>query len=230
MDNTLSRSRTEVTPTMSSLIKKLAVDHEVIVVSGASAKQIAFQIGKGLSGKYWVLGQNGNICIDKSGNVFWENKMDWLQKLEVLDYARKVIDAKIFPYKSKTDLVDDRGCQISLSIYGHTQPVSMKETIDPKQKIRQMILKKFPFRSKGVEVKIAGTTCLDFFIKGKNKGSNVAELYKKMKWKKSECLYVGDALYKNGNDETVVGIIPTQAVCDPSDTEDVIRKLLVDTK
>ena len=226
LDNTLSRSRTPVTPEMSSLLKRLSKKHEVIVVSGANAKQIAFQLGDALKGRYWVMGQNGNLCEDKLGNVLWENKMNWLQKLEVFAYAEKVIVAKAFTYKTKTDLVDDRGCQVSFSIYGHTQPIAIKELVDPDQVKRQAILKKFPFKSREVEVKIAGTTCLDFFIKGKNKGSNVSDLYKKMKWRKNDCLYVGDALYKNGNDETVIGIVPTQKVADPKETEDVIRDIL----
>ncbi len=226
LDNTLTRSRSLVTKEMSTLLKKLSNTHEVIIVSGASTKQIALQLGGSLSGRYWSMGQNGNVCIEKSGKILWENKMHWLQKLEVFMYAKKIMDARAFKYKNKLDLVDDRGCQISLSIFGHNQPVAVKETIDPDQKLRREILQRFPFTSREVEVKIGGTTCLDFFIKGKNKGSNVDELYKKMKWKKSECLYVGDALFKNGNDETVIGIIPTKAVRDPSDTEKVIAELL----
>ena len=37
-------------------------------------------------------------------------------------------------------------------------------------------------------------------------------------WKKEDCLYVGDALFPGGNDETVIGIVPTHAVKDPDDT------------
>jgi HAD superfamily hydrolase (TIGR01484 family) len=226
LDNTLSRSRSVVTTEMSALLKKLSHEHEVIVVSGANTKQIAYQMGDALRGRFWSMGQNGNMCIDKRGVVLWENTMNWTQKLDVFAYAKKIIDARAFPYPDVLDLVEDRGCQVSLSIYGHKQPVPVKEAVDPTQEKRQHILKKFPFQSDDVDVKIAGTTCLDFFIKGYNKGSNVAALCKKMKWKKSGCLYIGDALFPNGNDETVIGIIPTKAVRDPRDTEDVIKMLL----
>ena len=226
LDNTLTRSRSVVTKEMLMLLRKLSRSHEVVVVSGANAKQIAYQLGEGMRGRYWSMGQNGNMCIDKLGTIVWENNMHWMQKLEVFAYAKKVIDSKVFPYPDALDLVEDRGCQVSFSIYGHKQPVAVKETVDPTQSLRQRLLKKFPFKSSDVEVKIAGTTCLDFFIKGKNKGNNVAALCKKMKWRKSECLYVGDALYKNGNDETVIGVIPTKSVRDPLDTEKVIADLL----
>jgi HAD superfamily hydrolase (TIGR01484 family) len=226
LDNTLTRSRSPITPSMTKLLLALSKKHEVFVVSGADAKQIATQIGPKLAGKYWSMGQNGNACITPKGEVLWENKMNWLEKHEVLAYSYKLFSAKLYPHKDKLDLLQDRGCQLSYSFIGHHEDVSKKEKFDPDHKKRQSVLKKFPFKSKTVDVKIAGTTCFDFFIKGKNKGSNINALLKQMKWKKGECLYVGDALFKNGNDESVIGVIPTQAVRDPSDTEEVIKKLL----
>lgn len=226
LDNTLTRSRSPITKEMSVLLKKLSVQHEVLVVSGATTKQIGIQLGEGMSGKYWVMGQNGNMCVNKSGEVLWENKMDWMQKLEVLSYASMIISKRLFKWKDKLDLVQDRGCQISYSIIGHSENIDKKERCDPKQEKRLSVLRRFPFKSKTVEVKIGGTTCLDFFVKGYNKGRNVEELYRKMKWKKSDCLYIGDALFKNGNDETVIGIVPTQAVENPKATERVIAEIL----
>lgn len=226
LDNTLTRSRSAITPEMTKLLKQLTHKYEVFVVSGADDKQIARQLGKTLRGKYWSMGQNGNVTIDKAGNILWENKLDWMQKLEVLNYSAHIIAKELFPFQNKLDLIQDRGCQISYSFIGHSEKVDQKEKFDPEKTKRLMILKKFPFKSKTVEVKIAGTTCFDFFIKGNDKGRNIAALCKKMSWKKSACLYVGDALFKNGNDEAVIGIIPTKQVRDPKDTEKVIRKLL----
>lgn len=226
LDNTLTRSRSIITPSMSALLTRLSKNHEVLVVSGADAKQIAHQVGTSLVGKYWTMGQSGNACSNPKGVLLWENKMDWLQKYEVLNYAHHVFLKKLFSFKNKLDLVQDRGCQISYSFIGHNEEVSKKEKFDSDKKKRTMVLKKFPFKSKTVEVKIGGTTCLDFYIKGNSKGKNIETLCKKMGWKKSECLYVGDALFKDGNDESVIGIIPTKAVRDPSDTEKVIEALL----
>ncbi|MDO8520795.1 MAG: HAD hydrolase family protein, partial [bacterium] len=122
--------------------------------------------------------------------------------------------------------LEDRGSQISYSFVGHTAKIEEKEKFDPDKSRRTTILREYPFRSETVEVKIAGTTCFDFYIKGSHKGKNIAELCKKMGWEKDECLYVGDALFKNGNDESVIGVIPLKKVRDPKDTEGVIRGLL----
>ena len=141
-------------------------------------------------------------------------------------YVHQLFSKNLFPYKNKFDLVEDRGAQISYSFVGHTEHIEKKEEFDPDKTKRKAILKKFPFRSKTVEVKIGGTTCLDFFAKGGHKGKNISALCKKMKWKKKDCLYVGDALFKNGNDESVIVVVPIKKVRDPKDTEDVIRELL----
>jgi phosphomannomutase len=220
LDNTLTRSRSPITKEMTVLLKKLSTKHQVLVVSGAEAKQIETQLGKNMTGRYWSMGQNGNRCINKSGKLIWENQMNWMQKFEVLDYAHTIVAKKLFPQKNIHDLISDRGCQVSYSLIGHNQKIDVKEKFDPTQQ------KRFPFKSRTVDVKIGGTTCLDFFIKGKTKGTNVGLLCEEMNWKKKDCLYIGDALFENGNDETVIGVIPTRAVRDPKETEDVIREIL----
>lgn len=230
LDNTLTRSRSPITPSMHGLLTKLSKHHNVFVVSGADAKQISRQLGPSLSGKYWSMGQNGNSCITPKGEVLWENKLNWVQKFEILSYVEHIITQKYFAYKNLLDLVEDRGCQIAYSCIGHHEDIAKKEMFDAGKKKRATVLKKHPFKSKTVEVKIAGTTGFDFYIKGSSKGANIEVLRRKMGWKKSECLYVGDALFKNGNDETVIGVIPTKAVRDPSETEKVIARLLTETK
>ena len=78
----------------------------------------------------------------------------------------------------------------------------------------------------GVDVVPGGTTCLDFFLRGKNKGYNVLRLIKKEGWLHEDCIYVGDALFPGGNDETVLGVIPTHAVKDPDETFAFVQSLL----
>ena len=151
LDNTLTRSRSKITPRMTRLLKKLSSKHDVIVVSGAEAKQIQFQLGPSLLRSYFIMGQNGNMCVTKAGESLWERKMSWMQKLQVLTYADRIISKKLIRYKNILDLVQDRGCQISYSIIGHGEEIDKKEKCDPKQELRLRILRKFPF--KGVKTK-----------------------------------------------------------------------------
>ncbi len=226
LDNTLTRSRSPITPSMAKLLRRLAKSHDVIVVSGADKEQIARQLGTGMKRRYISMGQNGNACILPDGTPLWEKRMGWMARAEVYAYALRIYQKTAFMPKDAQDLISDRGCQISYSCIGHHEAVAKKEAFDPDSKIRLALLKKFPFQSDTVDVRIGGTTCLDFFLKGSHKGSNIATLLSTMKWKKSECLYVGDCLFPGGNDETVIGVIPTQSVSSPQDTEQVISHLL----
>ena len=83
------------------------------------------------------------------------------------------------------------------------------------------------FHSENIEVGIGGTTCIDFFKKGNSKGDNVLEYIKRKNWKKSECLYVGDALFEGGNDYSVVGKLSTLSVKNPEETYHLIKELKI---
>ena len=76
-------------------------------------------------------------------------------------------------------------------------------------------------------VRPGGTTTFDFTIAGKDKGFNILRLIRHEGWKKEDCIYIGDALFAGGNDETVIGVIPTHAVKDPDDTFDFVKANLL---
>ena len=100
-----------------------------------------------------------------------------------------------------------------IPVIGHTAPVSRKEmgSLCFKASLGTHS-KSICFRN--VEVRIGGTTCFDYFEKGRIK-ENINDLLARFGWRENECLYVGDALYIGGNDETVVGVIPHQSVLKP---------------
>jgi hypothetical protein len=108
----------------------------------------------------------------------------------------------------KEDQVEDRGSQISFSFTGHHAPIEEKKAFDPGGAIRNDILARYPLNPL-IEAKVGGTTCIDYFPKGLNKGYNIEKYIAAKGWKKSECIYIGDALFPGGNDETVIGVIPT---------------------
>ena len=80
-----------------------------------------------------------------------------------------------------------------------------------------MILKKCPFKSKTLTIKIAGTTCFDYNRKGCLKGDNLKRYMELHKLKKKDCVYYGDALFKGGNDESVLGVMKCVKIKDPQD-------------
>jgi HAD superfamily hydrolase (TIGR01484 family) len=217
LDNTVTRSRTKITTALKEILTNTKYD--VIVVSGATCTQIAYQMD---DVPCYKLGQNGNHAINKNDNTLWEERLNEVEKVEIMKHIESL--PRTWEVIDEKDLVQDRGCQISYSLLGHHEIIEKKEEFDPQSNVRKDLLEKHPFQSETLEVKIGGTTCLDYTAKGKHKGYYVAKLIEKMNWNKDECIYFGDMLFPGGNDETVVGVIDTQAVKNPEDTLEILLK------
>ncbi|MSU55425.1 MAG: HAD-IIB family hydrolase [Candidatus Taylorbacteria bacterium] len=228
MDQTLTRSRSVVEPDMKRALQDLSSFSDGIVVSGANEEQIFKQITDDLKGKIYILSQNGNSALGKDGKVLWRNVLSDAQKSEIyshIDHIKREF-SNLYKGAVDADQIQDRGCQISFSFLGHNAKLESKEAFDPKGELRQTILKKIPFVSTSLEVKIGGTTCLDYFELGKNKGHNVLALIKNLGWNAEDSLYVGDALFPGGNDESVVGVCDTFQVASLAETLVLIRKII----
>ncbi len=236
VDGTLTRSRSPMKKTMERILRSLIKSgRDVIAVSGADLTQMRKQVG-GLN-LYWkhnvyFLAQNGNYAQDKSTRVLWSNILSPESKSDINNHINtiRVNLTNIFESADESDLIQDRGSQISLSLLGHHAELERKEGFDPDGSRRREILQRFPLISDRVEVRIGGTTCLDYFEKGKNKGFNVKQMIEEMKWNPGDCVYVGDALFEGGNDETVKGIIDTHPVKSPEDTVSFIKNQMVQSQ
>jgi HAD superfamily hydrolase (TIGR01484 family) len=198
---------------MEQLLRSLPVTY--IIVSGSTNSQIRKQIND-LPAFY--LGQNGNHAIDAHHQDLWLHALTEREKQNIYEHISRVRPLITHAVPHESDLVEDRGSQISFSIYGHNAPVAAKRACDPNFSIRKSLLAAHPFSSDTVEVKMGGTTCLDYFKKGFHKGRNVHALIERMGWDPNACVYFGDALFPGGNDETVHGVISTVSVMDEEDT------------
>lgn len=211
MDNTITESRQKISKEMKKVLSNFK--YPFAVISGASKDQIEHQLD-GL--KCPILAQSGNET------PLWTNKLTRNEVREIYNHIKAIFNFTITIFG---DLVENRGSQIALSFIGHHSPVEVKKKWDPDQRNRKEILSEVPFKSKTLTVRIAGTTCLDYTSKNGTKGHNVARWIKENKLKKKDCVYIGDALFKGGNDETVIGIIKTIPVKDPAETLMIIKAL-----
>lgn len=206
LDNTVTESRGKISPEM---FERLSDFNDVCIVSGAGKEQILSQIG---DLRCYLLAQNGN------DTTFWTKLLT--------DKEREEIMAHIHQFGViKEDQLEDRGCQITYSLTGHHAPIEIKKAFDPDGEKRKYILKTYPLESDTIEVKIGGSTCLDYYPKGFNKGTNVAKFIEYMGWDKDDCIYIGDALFKGGNDETVIGVIETHQVKNHLETLEYLKTL-----
>jgi len=223
LDNTVTRSRSAITPEMkSALLGLLESGREVIIVSGAEVSQ-ALKQTENLP--LIFLGQNGNHAFDgKRQSDLWREQLSDSEKAQIYAHIKSI--PVTWDVANKHDLVEDRGSQISYSLLGHHEDVSKKEAFDPKSERRMQILVEHPLVSDTIEVVIGGTTCFDYIRKGFDKGHNVTRLIQERGWKKEECVYVGDALFPGGNDEKVLGVIDTKSVANPDETLGFVQKIL----
>ncbi|MDA8596717.1 HAD-IIB family hydrolase [Candidatus Pacebacteria bacterium] len=212
MDGTVTPSRSKIDPDMLSFLHSR--NETLAVISGSHNKQMQSQID---SLTVIKMGQNGNHVVDSDGTELWYDKLTDKEKSEIMLHAEAVWADCNHVVPDINDLFEDRGSQISLSLYGHHADPAEKKAFDGDFAKRKALLEKFPFISEGLEVKLGGSTCFDYFRKGKNKGHNIDRLITLKNWNKDECLFFGDALFPGGNDETVVDVIETVSVDDPKD-------------
>jgi phosphomannomutase len=224
LDNTLTRSKSPILPEHEAIFVALGQQKDMVIVSGSSEKDIWGRLTDTSKGIYYSLTQNGNRAYDTDRILLWERLLSTSQKQAAENFvtlARKHTPTDV---PDEDDLLEDRGCQIAFSFIGQHADISLKEQFDPDFSKRRKVLKdlyKEVARLKsefGLEITIGGTTNFDIYLKGMNKGYNTRELITLMGWDTAECLYIGDALFPSGNDETVVGIIPTHSVKDYHET------------
>ena len=232
MDNTLTPSRTPIEDDMKEVLTRLCQKLDVVIVSGGEETRMWKQMTDYFRGKISFLVQNGNNAYSfKEAKYLWARKLLPAEKTEILAHITAVEKkyADLIERVRKDDLknlIEDRGCQISFSFVGHNAPLPDKKAFDPDGSVRLGILKALPLNSKHIEAKLGGTTCFDYNKMGMNKGYNISEWMKHFGWRPEECLYVGDALFAGGNDDTVIGVCDTLQVSGPAETLAAIRKMI----
>lgn len=237
MDGTLTRSRTVMTQEMMDVLDELrfapikksddvtADKNDIIIVSGASMEQIEKQVP--IANLCFKLAQNGNDGFATGHELLWSNTLTWLEKHDIFYWCWEMLHRMNTPRDKWLDAIQDRGCQVSYSFVGHNAPLEEKEAFDPDGSKRRSILEALPFLTMSktdIDVVIGGTTCLDFFRAGCNKGANVKRMIGEMGWIPDECVYIGDALFKGGNDESVMDVIETKTVSGPDEALKLLKE------
>jgi HAD superfamily hydrolase (TIGR01484 family) len=232
LDNTLTPSRQPMIPAHADLFDRLCDERDVIVVSGQELASFRSQLPAKSVGKYYVLSQVGNDAYDKDGTELWKERPTGEQTKLVLDFIALLRKTYPMEVKNENDIVELRGSLIGFCLIGHHEDPAKKSAFDPGSLERKAMLAAFPaevarLREEGIDVTPAGTTTIEFFLAGRDKGYNIQRLIILKKWEKRECIYFGDELEVGRNDETVLGVIPTHKVANPDDTFRFIKENLL---
>ncbi|OGL72343.1 hypothetical protein A3D72_04660 [Candidatus Uhrbacteria bacterium RIFCSPHIGHO2_02_FULL_57_19] len=236
LDSTLTPSRAEILPEHKPLFEKLCEKFDVVVITGGAETQIKKQLPIENVGRYYMLSQQGNHAIAKDGTLLWHEAVSAEQEEAVKKFALKLTEdfraVKGWVMPMRDDTFENRGSQFASSVLGFHAPNKEKYAADPDQSIRRALLAGHPkelaaLREVGIEAMPAGTTTIDFILAGRHKGYNITRFIERMGWKKEDCIYIGDALFKGGNDESVIGVIPTHPVKDHRETFEFIKTNLL---
>jgi len=232
LDKTLTRARSPMADVHEELFEHLCRTVDVVVVTGGEEAQIRTQIPLEPKGHYYMLSQQGNYAVGKDGTLLWHESISPEQEAAVRAFVEVLKDDLKISVKDENDLFENRGSQLAYSVLGFHERVEKKYAYDPGDSKRQALLTRHADELKelkkiGIEAMPAGTTTIDFILAGKHKGSNIARLIEHEGWNKDECIYIGDALFKGGNDESVIGVIATHPIKDPDETFDFIETNLL---
>lgn len=239
VDKTLNRSKQPISPQMAEALGRLLADTRVAVMSGGLLTALQDIVvarlprDAALSNLY-ISPTSGAALYEWHDNAWREVYSEVILQTEadrIINVLREactgtgLIDLTSSSYGER---IEYRGAQVTLSALGQQAPVEAKEAWDPdgtkKRSIRAYVADRLP----EYDVKTGGSTSIDVTRHGVNKAYGVRKISEHLGVPVSAMLYVGDALYKDGNDEVVKETgIPTRQVSDANETLTVIDELLV---
>jgi HAD superfamily hydrolase (TIGR01484 family) len=131
------------------------------------------------------------------------------------------------PAKTYGPVFENRGSQLTFSALGQKAPLRFKQKWDPNQqkrlRMRRLLRKQLP----NFEISIGGTTSIDVTRKGVNKTLCVEKLRERLSAERKDMLFVGDALFKGGNDYIMKSTgIRCISVSGPKETKKLIRRII----
>lgn len=143
---------------------------------------------------------------------------------EVLAQAARVTG--LLEANSWGDVVEDRGSQITFSGLGQHAPLAAKRTWDPdfvkRRRLQAALLPLLPEYA----ISIGGSTSIDVTAVGTDKGTGLAKLATALALPTGSMMFVGDALFPGGNDNSVgASGVDSLQVRDVTETKSVIRAL-----
>jgi len=150
------------------------------------------------------------------------------QKQRILDALNRAVSSAGFQAeKMWGEPIEDRGSQITYSALGQQAPLDAKKLWDPdfakRKKIKAILDQTLPDFS----VRLGGLTSIDVTLPGIDKAYGIRKLRDTLGVAIQEMLYVGDALFPDGNDYPVRA---TGAVCiqvaGPNETKRVIETII----
>lgn len=239
LDGTLAESKSDMDEEMALLIGKLLDKKLVAVIGGGKYELFKRQLISHLHVSDDLL-KNLYLFPTTGTSYYRYVNNDWTQiyKQEFTKEEKdKILSAfdQVFaelnykhPEKIYGQLIEDRGGEITFSVFGQEAPIEIKErwnkeNLDIRSKMESILQKYLP----DMEVKVAGLTSIDVTRRGIDKGYGIKQIKEYLDVPFDDMLFVGDAFFYEGNDEAVLstGVLCFE-VSQVEETKKLIKYLL----
>ncbi len=201
VDGTLTQHHTPPTEAVRHMLRRLQINHRVLLLSAGSCRRIALQM-EGLRPE--ILGNYGmEYAVDdqekgytvQTLHTYTYNKQDLLLRIDDLRRQWGFTD-----FYGESLIMRENGCVV-FPLLGTNAPLPQRLSFDPDHKKRlalyDSVVSAFPDRN----VFIGGTSCFDLPPKPHTKLTALQEFCRKEGFSPKEVVVFGDDYKKHGNDE-----------------------------
>ncbi len=243
LDGTLTESKANLDPEMALLLAQLLSRKIVMVIGGGNLPQFKKQFLKHLKGspaelKNLFLAPTSGASLygyrGKQLNQIYRYTLSVQEKKKIMSAFEHALQESgyVRPKKIYGPLFEDRESQITFSAMGQkASPEKKKEWNASFQPLRIRIAAALAKRLPEFEVRMGGLTSIDVTRKGIDKVYGISRMLKEVRCSRKDMVYVGDALYKGGNDYVVAAAgIKTIGVKNWEQAKIFIRALLASVR
>ncbi len=237
LDSTLAESKAALSDSMVETIQNLLKVKKVAVISGGNFPQFKKQFLANFKNDdnfenlllMPATGTHLYVYMDSTWSLVYAKDLTDDEKQKIKDAFSemfKILDYQM-PEEMYGEMIEDRDSQITFSGLGQDAPLALKSVWDPDHKKREAMVAVLKKIIPEFNIQIGGATSIDVTTAGVNKASGVEMLQRHLKLSDADVLFVGDALYKGGNDYPVISTdVECIEVQNPADTERLIKSWL----
>lgn len=209
LDGTLAESKAAVDKEMAKLLGRLLEADQVAIISGGAWLQFKKQViarlpARSKLNRLFILPTCGTRFYAYEGKRWkklYAEDFTPTQKKKIIASLNKAVDRSGFKVdKTWGETIEDRGSQVTYSALGQQAPLAPKKAWDPdfkkRRKIKSILSKLIPEFS----IQLGGATSIDITKPGIDKAYGIQKLHDRLKIEVGEMLFIGDALFKGGND------------------------------
>ncbi len=245
LDGTLAPTKSPMDNEMVGLMTELLQKKHVAVIGGGKRALFDLQLlnpmakQKKLFKNLFLFPTTATTFLryDRGWKKVYAHQLTREQVTKINETFNRVFDEIGYSHPKKTygTLIENRGTQVSFSIYGQDivkvlgkRGIKMKEEwkrkyTPVKMKIAKLVQKYLP----DLEVRAAGFTTIDVTKKGIDKAYGLKQIESHLKVKIKDMVFIGDAIFPGGNDyavtKTPIDYIPVSGT---EQTKAAIREIL----